>query len=103
MFRNLSLMFGEHVDAKPLARVKVSVSAGFVTHTYQNQNRTERNRCERIGGHAFHSAAIIDRDDRHPGGKASHGAAELVLSGAHGLNQSCTTNPGLPVWRRFPL
>src|SRR3954465_6176286 len=92
MLRNPSLMFREHVDTKPLARVEVSVSTGLMTYTDQHQHRIERNRCERICGHAFHSAVIIDRDDRHPGGKASHGAAEFVLGGAHGLNQSCTTN-----------
>jgi hypothetical protein len=29
--------------------------------------------------------------------------AEFVLSGGHDLNQSCITNAGFPVRRRFPL
>jgi len=63
----------------------------------------ERDRSERVRGHAFHFALIVNGNERDSGGETTHGAAEFVLSGAHGLNQICTTNTGFPVRRRFPL
>src|SRR5438067_11542734 len=90
-------MFREHVDPEPFSRVKVSVSAGLVTDAHQHQNGIDRNRRKCVGGHAFHSAIIVNADDGYPASEAPHGAAKFFLSGTHGLNEICTTNAALPV------
>lgn len=101
VFRNRALLVREHVDPKPLSRLQMRMRSRLMVHAHQNQKRIERHRRKRVRRHALDRAFMVHGDDGHPGGEASHGAAELFLLCVHSAEQSFTTNTAFPLLGRF--
>ncbi len=89
ILRNHPLIFAEHINSETFLGVQVRMRARAVVDADQHQQGLERNRGERVGGHAMYFAFEIDRDNRHPGRKASHRFPELRRIQGH-LASRCT-------------
>jgi hypothetical protein len=77
IFRKLFLMFSKDIDPKSLLGMKERMSACRPIDADQHKKRLERNRSERVRGHAMDVAPPIrDRNDRDSGGEMRKRLAE---------------------------
>ena len=78
------LIVAQHIHAKSLSGVQMSMGTRPVIDTNQDQYRVQRNRGESVGRHAMDLAILIDGYDRHDSGcETSHSLAEIARINGH--------------------
>ena len=97
-----ALIRRQDIHSEAPSGMKVSVGSGFLVHANQYQEWIERDRTERIRGHAMYLPLILNTDNCNSRGEASHRSAKLRLSDHVVLNVlpllHCSSTIRFAIW-----
>lgn len=83
IFGNAALIFAQHIHPEPLFGMQVAMRSSTVVYADQHQHGIERYRGKSVRRHPMNLAIQVQRNDRNPGCKATHGLSKLCRIKGH--------------------